>query len=57
MTEAATLEEMRATYRELVKSYHPDAAAHLGPDLRRVAEAKMKEINSAYEVLKAFYAD
>jgi len=57
LTEAATLEEMRATYRELVKSYHPDAAAHLGPDLRRVAEAKMKEINSAYEVLKAFYAD
>lgn len=53
---AATFEQVRSAYRELVKSYHPDKVAHLGPDLRRVAEAKTKEINSAYRVLETFYA-
>ena len=52
----STFENVTATYRELVKGYHPDKVAHLGPDLRRVAEAKTKEINSAYKVLETFYA-
>ena len=56
LEESATFDQVRSAYRELVKGYHPDKVAHLGPDLRRVAEAKTKEINSAYRVLETFYA-
>ena len=56
LEEAANFEQVRSAYRELVKGYHPDKVAHLGPDLRRLAEAKTKEINSAYRVLETFYA-
>jgi DNA-directed RNA polymerase subunit RPC12/RpoP len=56
LEEAATFDQVRSAYRELVKGYHPDKVAHLGPDLRRLAEAKTKEINSAYRVLETFYA-
>ena len=56
LEEVATFEQVRSAYRELVKGYHPDKVAHLGPDLRRVAEAKTKEINLAYRVLETFYA-
>ena len=56
LDETTTLEDVRQAYRELVKSYHPDKVAHLGADLRRVAEAKTKEINGAFVVLEEFYA-
>jgi DnaJ like chaperone protein len=56
LDKAATFEQVRATYRELVKSYQPDKLAHLGQELRRVAEMKTKEINTAYRVLEKFYA-
>ena len=55
LDEGATYEQVRSAYRELVKGYHPDRVAHLGPDLQRLAEAKTKEINSAYRVLETFY--
>jgi DnaJ-class molecular chaperone len=57
LDERATFDEVRHAYRELVKSYHPDMVAHLGPDIRRVAEQRTKEINSAYGELEIFYAD
>jgi hypothetical protein len=56
LAEAATFDQVRSAYRELVKGYHPDKVAHLGPDLRRVAETKTNELNSAYRVLETFYA-
>ena len=56
LEESVTFEHVRSAYRELVKGYHPDKVAHLGPDLRRVAEARTKEINCAYRVLETFYA-
>ena len=56
LEEEATFEHVRSAYRELVKGYHPDKVAHLGPDLRRLAEAKTKEINSVYRVLEIFYS-
>ena len=56
LNEQATFDEVRRAYRELIKSYHPDMVAHLGPELKRVVEQKTKEINSAYGVLETFYA-
>lgn len=40
--------EATATYRSLVKRYHPDVVHHLAPDFRALAEERMKEINEAY---------
>lgn len=48
----ATTEEVRAAYRRKVQQYHPDKVAELGPEIREVAERRMKEINAAYEELK-----
>ena len=42
---AATAEEIRAAYRRLARQYHPDLNS--GPE----AEARMKEINEAYDTL------
>jgi len=43
----ATEDEIKRAYRQLAKKYHPD----LNPDNKEEAEAKLKEINEAYEVL------
>jgi DnaJ like chaperone protein len=48
---SATKAEIKTAYRELSKKYHPDKVHHLGPEFKQQAEAKMKEINTAYDVL------
>ena len=55
-SDAATL---RAAYRDLVKTYHPDRhiAAGLPIEFVRVAEARMAAINTAYASLRAATAD
>lgn len=52
----ASFGDVRQGYREHVKQYHPDLVAHLGPELRVVAEKKTKEFNAAYQILERFYA-
>lgn len=52
ITSAATPDEVRKTFRERAQQYHPDKVAQLGPEVREVAERKMKEINEAYERIK-----
>lgn len=47
----ATVAAIRAAYREKAMEFHPDRVASLGPGARRLAEAKMREINEAYEAL------
>ena len=42
----ATQEEIKRSYRKLARKYHPDVSKE--PD----AEARFKEVNEAYEVLK-----
>jgi len=44
-----TPEEVKTAFRELVKQYHPDKVAHLGPKLKEAADEEMKKINEAYE--------
>lgn len=44
----STDDEIKKAYRKLARQYHPD----LNRDNPQAAEAKMKEINEAYDVLK-----
>ena len=46
VSKSASDEEIKKAYRKLVKKYHPD----LNPGDKK-AEAAMKEVNAAYEVL------
>jgi hypothetical protein len=47
----ATREEIVSAYREMCKLYHPDKVAHLAPEFKHIAEARMREINAAYQQL------
>ena len=51
LREGATHEEIRGRHRELVKRYHPDKHAHLGPVAAKEAEGRFREVQAAYEVL------
>ncbi len=46
----ASKDEIRAAYRDLVKRYHPDKFQS-NPDMLKLAEEKMKEVNEAYNYL------
>lgn len=48
----ASPEQIRRAYKDLAAIWHPDRFAN-NPRLRRRAEAKLKEINRAYETLEA----
>ncbi len=45
---SATIEEVRESYRRLIKQNHPDRMQDLSPVLRRLAEAETKRLNVAY---------
>ena len=49
VNENATQEEIRAAYLQLVKKYHPDK--YTDPDMKQLANEKLKEINEAYDQL------
>mgnify|MGYP002682253777 FL=1 len=49
VSESATQEEIRAAYLDLVKKYHPDR--YTDNPLKELANEKLKEINTAYELL------
>ncbi|TBR22509.1 DUF1232 domain-containing protein [bacterium] len=49
---SAGAEEIKDAYRRRMAEYHPDKVAHLGPDLRALADKKAKAIQRAYEQLK-----
>lgn len=49
VNEDATNEEIRAAYLSLVKKYHPDK--YTDPDMKQLANEKLKEINEAYDQL------
>lgn len=49
----ATDEEVKKAYRRFALKYHPDKVEHLGEEMRQNAEAQFREINEAYECIKA----
>lgn len=49
----ATTGEIRAAYQRLVRENHPDRVADMSPEIRELAERRTKEINAAYEKLRA----
>jgi hypothetical protein len=49
----SSVEQILSAYRSMAKMYHPDRLANLAPEFIELAEERMKEINAAYETLKA----
>lgn len=50
ITENSNLDQIKVAYRQQIAKYHPDRVAHLGKELRDLAEEKTKEINYAYGI-------
>ncbi len=50
--ERATDEEVKRAYKRLALKHHPDKVESLGPDVKRAAEEKFKQIVAAYEAIK-----
>jgi predicted RNA-binding Zn-ribbon protein involved in translation (DUF1610 family) len=48
----ASMDELRAAYRRLAQIYHPDRYADAAADVRREAEERMKDLNSAYHAIR-----
>jgi DnaJ-domain-containing protein 1 len=53
----ASMSEISAAYKDLARVHHPDKVAMLKPEEREASERRMKEINSAYAVLKRVRRD
>jgi hypothetical protein len=47
-----TLDAVRTVYRTRMMEYHPDRVAHLGTELRKLAERKAKQFNLAMEFIE-----
>lgn len=50
---SATDEEVKKAYRRFAMKYHPDKVEHLGEEMKKNAEKQFKEIQDAYETIKA----
>ncbi len=48
--------EIVAAYRKLARKFHPDKVVGAAPEIREMAEQRMKEINAAYAMLKQHIA-
>jgi len=48
-----TFEDIKFSYVNLIKKYHPDRVSHLGDEFKRLAEEKTKQLNTAYNYFKS----
>jgi DnaJ like chaperone protein len=53
LTPGATREEIKGAYRRLAAQYHPDKVQHLGKEFQKMAEARFREIQQAYDELNS----
>ncbi len=51
ITQGASKEEITKQYKKLISQYHPDKVAHLGTELKKLAQEKTIQIQKAYEKL------
>jgi hypothetical protein len=49
----ASAEDAKQAYKDIVNIWHPDRFSH-NPRLKQKAEAKLKQINVAYEMVESF---
>jgi DnaJ like chaperone protein len=52
LTPDASVEDVKAAYRQMSMQNHPDRVANLGPEFVKVAEDKFKAIQEAYEEIR-----
>lgn len=52
ISENASIQEIKAAYKALIKKYHPDQYNNAPEELVKLASDKTAEINQAYELLK-----
>ena len=52
VNEGASMDEVTTAYKRKIRQYHPDKVESLGPELKKLAEKKSKEINAAYNTAK-----
>jgi len=50
--QSASDQEIKRAYRSMAARFHPDKVHHLGPDFQKLADAKFKAINEAYQQIK-----
>jgi len=55
LTQGASMDQVSAAYRHLAAQNHPDKVAHMSTEFRELAERKMRELNAAYDKLRASY--
>ncbi len=53
LTEDASEADVDLAYRRLISQYHPDKLVDVADELRNQADAKAREINTAYGRIKA----
>ncbi len=53
LTSNASMEEIKSAYRKRAKRFHPDRFNH-DKSLRKKAEARMKDVNLAFQILYSF---
>lgn len=51
IAQGSSKEEVTKQYKKLMSQYHPDKVAHLGDDLKKLAQEKTLQIQAAYEKL------
>ncbi len=49
-----TAGEIVAAYHHMAQMYHPDKTTGLGPELQKLADQRMKEINAAHQAVKQY---
>ncbi|MEM6722651.1 MAG: DnaJ domain-containing protein [Bacteroidota bacterium] len=52
VSQAASDEEVKKSYRRLVKKYHPDLVQHLGEDVQKAAAEKFQKLQEAYDAVR-----